>query len=228
MITKKKLNLAGWLAVIAIIYAFMQTMLSRGLADFFALSLESHLFMNSILSVCYAGLFIYIYITLRRLLHHFANFHETDKYITAFICIIVLIQAANFIHMPSPMLLALIGVPNPLLYLYIKITTIPLYAITPIPLVIIYTGLGLKLLNCSNNLFGYLKPFSYLTIITGVLTAIRAVDIYLQINMHFFATLSGIVAKITFIIFSLIFFKAAKSYDNLNIAEKDRTLSTPR
>ena len=67
------------------------------------------------------------------------------------------------------------------------------------PLGVIYVFLGIKLLNCEDNLFGYLKPFSYLTIATGIMTAV--------VVLVFFGFITAIISDI---ILALIFFKAAK------------------
>ncbi len=187
MINEKSMKLAGWLSVVAAI-TIIPIMLVGFLSGLNGMSNTFYNYASSILNAGYTGLFIYIYILLRRLLNDLANFHKTDAYITGFIWINIIIAVAGLVATPFPGLIGLHSI----------VTTVLL-----IPLGIIYVVFGVKLLGCSHPLFGYLKPLAYSIILSGIFTAI-----------FFMAILAVIPIVISNIIMALIFFKACKKHDD--------------
>lgn len=187
MINKKNLNMAGWMSVVSALFGIPLVAVGiwAGLSGGNNTGLN---YLSSILNACYTGIFIYIFVMFRRLLNEFANFYDTDKYISFFIWINVAIAFAGLVVTPYPSLLDIHSMVSIILL---------------IPFGIIYIIFGFKLLKCENDLFGYLKPLSYLTIITGILTSV--------VFLIMFSMLTSIALEV---FLALIFFKAAKEYGN--------------
>lgn len=184
MLNEKNLNLAGWLSVVAAVVTFPMLVMAllSGLAEE-----ESLVFMylEAALDIGYLVLYVYIFVMFRRLLNERAGFHDADAYVTFLIWTNVAITLVSVVTLPFPETMDAVGIGSVVLL---------------IPFGIVYVVFGIKLLNCDDGLFGYLKPFSYLTIATGVMVAI-VVTVFL-----------GMVTSIISDIFlALIFFKAAKA-----------------
>ncbi len=183
MLTEKNLNLAGWIAIASAVLAIPLVALDimSGVAEDESVAM---LLLETILSMGALILYVYILIMLRRLLNEMANFNKVDKYITLLIWFNVIVTVIGVMALPVTELQVIIGVAVLLLL---------------IPLGIIYVVVGVKLLHCEDDLFGYLKPYSYLTIATGVMIAV--------IVLVPFGIITSIIADV---ILALIFFKAAK------------------
>ncbi len=183
MLTEKNLNLAGWIAIASAVLAIPLVALGimSGVAEDEGVAM---LLLETILSMGALILYVYILIMLRRLLNEMANFNKVDKYITLLIWFNVIVTVISVMALPVTELQAIMGIAVLLLL---------------IPLGIIYVVVGVKLLHCEDDLFGYLKPYSYLTIATGVMVAV--------IVLVPFGIITSIIADV---ILALIFFKAAK------------------
>lgn len=142
------------------------------------------LYLEALFSTGYVVIFVYIFIILKRLLNEKAAFHDVDKYITFLIWINVVIMVISVITLPFTEAQEIIGIGILVLL---------------IPLGIIYVVFGIKLLNCEDNLFGYLRPFSYMIIATGIMTAV--------VVLILFGMITSIISDV---MLALIFFKAAK------------------
>lgn len=183
MLNEKNLNLAGWLSVVSAVLALPVLIISfiSGILEDKSATL---LYLEALLNTGYVVLYVYILIMFRRLLNEKSAFHDVDKYFTFLIWINISITVISIIALPFPEAQSIIGIGVLVLL---------------IPFGVIYVVFGIKLLNCEDNLFGYLKPFSYMTIVTGVMIAVIVL-----------ALLGIITTMISDVILALIFFKAAK------------------
>lgn len=183
MLNEKNLNLAGWLSVVSAVLALPVLIISfiSGILEDKSATL---LYLEALLNTGYVVLYVYILIMFRRLLNEKSAFHDVDKYFTFLIWINISITVIGIIALPFPEAQSIIGIGVLVLL---------------IPFGVIYMVFGIKLLNCEDNLFGYLKPFSYMTIVTGAMIAVIVL-----------ALLGIITTMISDVILALIFFKAAK------------------
>ncbi len=183
MLNEKNLNLAGWLSVVTAVLSFPLLAISfiSGMAEDKSASL---LYLEALFNTGYVAIYVYIFITFKRLLNQKAGFYDVDKYITFLIWINIIITAVSIITLPFAKAQEIIGIALIILL---------------IPFGIIYVVFGIKLLNCEDNLFGYLKPFSYLTIATGIMITV--------VVLMLFGMITSIISDV---ILALIFFKAAK------------------
>lgn len=184
MLTKKYLNLAGWLAVVSAVITFPGIILSI-ISGMVQVKSASLLYLEAIFNTGTTALTVFIFIMLKRLLNEKAKFHDVDKYITFLIWVTIILTVIEVLTLPFSEIQGIIGLGVIVLI---------------IPLGIIYIVFGIKLLNCEDNLFGYLKPFSYLSIATGIM---MAVVILIPLGM--------ITSIISDIVLALIFFKAVKN-----------------
>lgn len=182
MLNEKSLNLAGWLSVVAAALYFPQIIIGL-ISELSADKSTTFLYLEALLNTGFIVIYVYIFVMLKRLLNEKAAFHDTDKYITFLVWTNVVITVISVIALPFPEAQEVVGAG--IIYLMV-------------PLGVIYVVFGIKLLNCEDNLFGYLKPFSYLTIATGIMTAV--------VVLVFFGFITAIISDI---ILALIFFKAA-------------------
>lgn len=182
MLNEKSLNLAGWLSVVAAALYFPQIIIGL-ISELSADKSKTFLYLEALLNTGFIVIYVYIFVMLKRLLNEKAAFHDTDKYITFLVWTNVVITVISVIALPFPEAQEVVGAG--IIYLMV-------------PLGVIYVVFGIKLLNCEDNLFGYLKPFSYLTIATGIMTAV--------VVLVFFGFITAIISDI---ILALIFFKAA-------------------
>lgn len=187
MLNEKSLNLAGWLSVVAAALYFPQIIIGL-ISELSADKSTTFLYLEALLNTGFIVIYVYIFVMLKRLLNEKAAFHDTDKYITFLVWTNVVITVISVIALPFPEAQEVVGAG--IIYLMV-------------PLGVIYVVFGIKLLNCEDNLFGYLKPFSYLTIATGIMTAV--------VVLVFFGFITAIISDI---ILALIFFKAANLMQN--------------
>ncbi len=183
MLDEKGLNLAGWLSVVAAVLAFPSAVISfiSGMVEGKNTAL---LYLDVILSTANVVVYVYILIALKRLLNQKASFHDVDNYIMFSVWLSIAITTISIIALPFTEAQKIIGLGTLVLI---------------IPFGIIYVVFGIKLLNCEDDLFGYLKPLSYLTIATGFMTAVVVLML-----------LGMLTAMISDVILALIFFKSAK------------------
>jgi len=175
MLNENNLNLAGWMAV-------LNATLSLVLILFIS-STGSNLLTSS-LSLTTAALTVYLLNILKQLLNQRANFYAGDAYISIIIWFTVAFAVLEVFSIP----LSFIG------SLYEALALILL-----IPLGIIYILWGYKLLQCESDLYGYLKPYAYLIIITGISMAT-----VIFILLGFF---TGLISDV---LLALLFLRAAK------------------
>jgi len=183
MLNEKNLSLAGWFSVVSAVITLPLIIIGfiSGMSENKSAAL---LYLEALFSTGYVVIYVYIFTILKRLLNEKVAFHDVDKYITFLIWINVAITVFSVITLPFIKVQEIVGVGMLILM---------------IPLGVIYVVFGIKLLNCEDNLFGYLKPFSYMTIATGIMMA--------TIVFILFGMITSIISDV---ILALIFFKAAK------------------
>lgn len=182
MLNSKNLRLAGWLTVLGAIAAL--PLAAFGLFSGFMTDKSTlWIYLEVIFNLAYSALFVYIFVMIRRLLNEKAGFHGADRYITTIIAlnvVIVVLAALTSIFPGAEVVISMA----------VLVMLVPAGVVTVI--------FGVKLLECPDDLFGYLKPFAYLTIASGVMLA--------TIFLMLFAMLTSIA---TDIVLALIFFKSA-------------------
>lgn len=181
-LTKEKLNLAGWCAVTSgvitipsfMLWAFLDSHPSSG-ADVF----------QATLTLIGLALFIYIFSSLLQLLNIRFDFHDTDVLINLLIWINIGAAILNLLVLLVSRLEALIGA---------------LLVIALVAFGLIYVAFGVRLLRFSQPLFGLLKPFSYMSIVTGICFA---TIVLIPVGL--------MTSAIADVILGIIFFRAAEN-----------------
>lgn len=189
---KRNLSLAGWLSVVtAVLYIPLAAL------SFISGTLEVRsagvMYFEALLNSAYCAVFVFVLLSFKRLLNEFFLFHDVDVYISILIWVNVALTLIVLVALPFPQAQLAFGAVSLLLM---------------IPMGIIFTVFGIKLLNMKGDLFGYLKPLSYLTIATGAFFA--------TVILFPLGAFSGAVSDI---FLALIFFKAAsqpRSEGNFN------------
>lgn len=145
---KEQLRIAGCLAVtnatVTISIFIIRNFLD--LADSIKLNI-----INIFLTLLSLGLFIYVFLALKKLLNHWFQFYESDRFIYLIIGGNVLCSTIGIWLFNNDTLMALI------LTTFILIT-----------LGIIYIIFAIKLFNLEDNLYGLLIPFAFTIMINGL------------------------------------------------------------
>ncbi|HPE70557.1 MAG TPA: hypothetical protein P5260_15825 [Candidatus Competibacter sp.] len=196
MLEEKNLKLAGWLSIVSAVLALPMLVLGfiSGMVEDKSAAI---LYLEALFSTTHAVMYAYVFLTLKRVLNQKANFYEVDKYIIFMIWITIVITAISVITLPFKGVQEMIGVGALILL---------------IPFGVIYVVFGIKLLNCKDNLFGYLKPFSYLAIATGMMTAVVILVL-----------LGMLTDIISYVILAIIFFKSATLVQVQGALESEQT-----
>lgn len=147
---KTKLKFAGWLSIISAVITIPVTKLLMFLHSVDKLEVK---FIQALLIFISVGLFIYIYLSLKKLLNLQFRFHYVDNCISILICGNISLSFLNILSL-------LIDFQN-------KIFDILCISII-ISLGVVFIIFGLRILQLSHDLFGLLKPFSYTSIIIGL------------------------------------------------------------
>jgi len=185
MLDEKSLNLAGSFSIAAAVLSIPLVMVQvisespEGQSAVF-------LILQSIFNAAYVAISVYVLIIFKRLLNQKANFYDVDRYIEFIIWVNIASAALHIITLPFKEAQETMGT---------------VFLILLVLIGIIMVLFGLKLLKCADDLYGYLKTYSYLTIASGIMIAI------------FILALFGIIISlISDVILALIFFKSAKLY----------------
>lgn len=180
--TKEKLNLAAWIAIINAVI----TIPIIGLSIFFnAQSGAGAKVAQAILLIGSLWLFIYIFGSLKELLNTGFGFYDTDIFIKLLIWINVGSTAVSIFPLLIPRTGTVIGMLNVLLL---------------IPMGVIFIIFSIKLLKLTDSLYGMLKPFVYMSIVTGFCFA--------TIFLIPFALITSAASDI---ILGIIFFRASEN-----------------
>lgn len=148
-VTRQQLNLAGKLSIASAILDVPMDIL-RVIAEI--IHVTNLAIVAAFLSVVYLIMLVFIFITFRNLLVTRLKFDKVTRYLTIVIW------------------LNIVDIPLVLPDLFINSSFFFSLLTLPIALVVSLFGilLGVKLLKLKNNLYGFLRPYSYLLIIEGI------------------------------------------------------------
>ena len=178
--TQDRLKLAGWLSILNAVI----TIPSAVMGFIMGFKNIAPNFVVIVLSVLSILIFIYILLTFKGLLNSYFNFYNVDTIIAMFIWASVFLTGANIVPSFLPEYKVKVGIFTLMFVLLFGILNIML---------------GAKLLKLKEDLFGLLKPFSYLTIATGILCM---TIVLLPLGM--------IADVISSILLAIVFFRATK------------------
>jgi hypothetical protein len=180
-ITEGQLNLAGWLSITNAIFAIPSIAMSWFLDTIGGAGAK---LSQAILTLVSLGLFLYVIISLRKLLNYRFQFHEVDMYISLLIWGNVVLA-----------ILSLLSLGSGRIDFAMNILSIISFIVFGILAIMFAT----RLLRLPGNLYGLLKPFCYITIVSGVCF------------ITVFLSPVGIIAgAVTDVILGIIFFRAAE------------------
>jgi hypothetical protein len=185
MLDEKSLNLAGSFSIAAAVLSVPLVMVQLISVSPGGQS-AAFLILQTLFSVAYVAISVYVLIMFKRLLNQKASFYDVDRYIDFIIWVNIASAALQIITLPMKGAQETIGT---------------VFLILLVLIGIILVLFGVKLQKCNDDLFGYLKPYSYLTIASGVMIAI-----------YILALFGIIISLICDVILALIFFKSAKLY----------------
>jgi len=180
-VTSRKLRIAGFLAMTSAVLSIPLLLLSYHFYENDEMGYALFLTFAQLAGLC---LFTYLNSFLKRFLNLRFSFHETDNYIDFLITINVFLTLAGIGELFLPALAE------------------PLEQFSLLLIASFGVGqllFGLKLFQVPDSLYGMLKPFSFLTIFTGILIA--------TILLLPLASLTGAIADV---ILGTIFFKACE------------------
>ncbi len=192
-ITKGQLNLAGWLCIANALFAIPSIAMSWFLET---IGDSGAKLSQAMLTVVGLGLFLYIISSLRKLLNFRFQFHEVDIYISLLIWGNVILAALSLLSLGSRELEKAMGVLSIMAFIFFGILSIMF---------------ATRLLRLPGNLYGLLKPFCYMNILSGIC--------FLTIFLSPVGIIAGAVADV---ILGVIFFRAAEQPPPL-----EEILSTP-
>ena len=184
--TKEKLTLAGWLSVTNALFAVPSVAMYLFLE---ANNGTGAKLAQGILTVVGLGLVVYILSSLRRLLNSRFQFHGVDLYISLLIWMNIALSILSLFALESDILERAMNI----------FSTIALI-VQGIILIMFAT----RLLRLPENLYGLLKPYSYITLTSGICA--------ITILLYWAAIIAGAVADV---ILGIIFFRAAEQPQNL-------------
>jgi hypothetical protein len=192
-LTKEKLHMTGWVSIANAIFTIPAIAMS-----FFLESMEGTeiRLAQGILIVVGLGLFVYLLSSLRQLLNSRFRFHDADIYISYLLWGNVSLSLFHLLSLLNREFESAVGILSVMAYIFFGILSI-LFAI--------------RLLRIPYSLYGLLKPYCYLTIVSGACI----------ITILLFPV-GILVGAITDIILGIIFFRAAEQP-----ASPSETFSTP-
>jgi hypothetical protein len=179
--TKGQLTLAGWLSMTSAIFAIPSIAMSWLLEE---MGGEGARLSRAIMTLVNLGLFLYVNISLRKLLNYRFKFHQVDIYISMLIWGNLVLAAFSLLALGSPQFEWIHNI---------------LSIVSSIIFGILAIMFGTRLLQFPGNLYGLLKPFCYTTIASGICF------------ITVFLVLVGIVVgAVSDVILATIFFRAAE------------------
>ena len=180
-ITKGQLTLAGWLSITNAIFAIPSIAMSWFLDTIGGAGAK---LSQAILTLVSLGLFLYVIISLRKMLNYRFQFHEADIYISLLIWGNVLLAGFSLLALGSQGF-----------EWFVNILSIVSFIIFGIFAIMFAT----RLLRLPGNLYGLLKPFCYTTIASGIC--------FITVFLAPVGIIAGAVADA---ILGVIFFRAAE------------------
>jgi hypothetical protein len=180
-LTKEKLHVAGWVAVANAVFTIPAIALS-----YFLESMEETgaRLAQAILLVVGLGLFVYLLSSLRQLLNSRFRFHDADIYISYLLWGNVSLSLFHLLSLLNREFESAVGILSIMAYIFFGILSILF---------------GIRLMRLPYSLYGLLKPYCYLTIVSG---ACIITILLLPVGI--------LVGAITDVILGIIFFRAAE------------------
>jgi hypothetical protein len=181
LMTKEKLQRAGWISITNALFTVPAVAMS-----FYLESMEGAeaRFAQAVLIVASLGLFVYILSSFRQLLNLRFRFHDVDIYISYLLWGNLSLSLFLFLALANKEFESTVSILSILAYIFFGILSVLF---------------GKRLLRLPYRLYGLLKPFSYVTVLSGV-CFITVLFIHLGI-------LTGAIADF---LLGLIFFRAAE------------------
>jgi hypothetical protein len=180
-ITERQLHLAGWLSITNAIFAIPSIAMSWFLDSIGGAGAK---LSQAILTLVSLGLFLYVIISLRKLLNYRFQFREVDIYISLLIWGNVILDIFSLLSLGSRGFEWLMNI--------LSIVSFIVFGILAIMF-------ATRLLRLSGNLYGLLKPFCYITIVSGIC--------FITVFLSPVGIIAGAVADV---ILGVIFFRAAE------------------
>lgn len=179
--TKEKLNFTGWLSIANAIFAIPSVAMYLFLGTVEGPGAK---LAQAILTLVSVGLLVYILTSLRKLLNSRFQFHNVDLYISLLIWVNIALS-----------ILSLLALESSIFEWVMNIFSTMALIVQGIILIMFAT----RLLRLPENLYGLLKPYSYITIVSGIFA--------ITIILFWAAMIAGAVADA---ILGIIFFRAAE------------------
>jgi len=179
--TKGQLTLAGWLSMTSAIFAVPSIAMSWFLDEMGGAGAK---LSQAILTLVSLGLFLYVIMSLRKLLNYRFKFHHTDIYISLLIWGNLILSALSLLALASQGFESLMNI--------LSMVSLIIFGILALMF-------GTRLLQFPGNFYGLLKPFCYTTIASGICF----VTIFL-------APVGIVVGAVSDVILATIFFRAAE------------------
>ena len=181
MITKEKLHLAGWVSITNALFTVPAVALS-----FYLESMEGTeaRFAQAVLIVASLGLFVFILSSLRQLLNLRFRFHDVDIYISYLLWGNLSLSLFLFLALANKEFESAVSILSVMAYIFFGILSILF---------------GKRLLRLPYSLYGLLKPYSYITVLSGAC--------FVTIILIPLGILTG---AITDFILGVVFFRAAE------------------
>ena len=180
-ITKEQLHLAGWLSITNAIFAIPCIAMSWFLETIGGAGAK---LSQAILTLVSLGLFVYVISSLRKLLNSRFQFHDIDTYISLLIWGNVALTMLSVLSLGSRRLEMAINILTILAFVYFGILSIMF---------------ATRLLRLPGGLYGLLKPFCYITVISGIC--------FITVILSPVGIVVGAVGDV---ILGIIFFRAAE------------------
>lgn len=147
-------------------------------------------YIEGFLGMSYYVAYLIVILHFYRLLNQFAGFDKANTHIAILIVAITFFTLINLVTLPFPYIHFLVSLSLELLF-------------EP-PLGVVYILFGIRLLQCEERFYGYLKPFAYLMVATGIMS--------LSIV---FIELSTFTSIISYLVLAMIFSQSYRNFDSL-------------
>ena len=149
MITKEKLNLAGWISITNALFTVPAVAMSFYLESMEGIDTR---LVQAVLILVSLGLFVYILFSLKQLLNVRFRFHDVDLYISYLLWGNLSLSLFLFLALANKEFESAVSILSILAYIFFGILSI-LFA--------------KRLLRLPYSLYGLLKPYCYITFISG-------------------------------------------------------------
>lgn len=190
LITKDQFHLAGWVSIANAIFTIPAIAMS-----FFLESMEGPeaRLAQAILIVVGLGLFVYVLSSLRQLLNSRFRFHDADLYISYLLWGNISLSLFHLLSLLNREFESAVAILSIMAYLFFGILSI-LFAT--------------RLLRLPYTLYGLLKPYCYITIVSG---ACITTIVLLPVGI--------LVGAITDVILGIIFFRASEQPPSIDLPQ---------